>query len=72
MKVSYRGIGMESIFLMFQKPWKEYIDEVHEDYTECTKTTHSAYQLVECFLNRNYDNKAYVPSMFIPSCGQVG
>ena len=71
MKISYRGIGMESIFLMFQKPWTFYIDKVHDQPNECAKEKHTANELVECFINKAYRNKAYVPGMFIPSCGQV-
>ena len=74
MKISYRGIGLESIFLMFQQPWKHDIDMVHDNASDCGKTTHTTYDMVECFFLKNYKNKAYVPAMlnFVPSCGQVG
>jgi hypothetical protein len=72
MKISYRGIGLESIFLMFQQPWKQYIDKVHDNSSDCGKATHTSYDLVECFLKKDYRNKAFVPGMFVPSCGQVG
>ena len=76
-KKSYHGNGQESICLMFQRPASTYADVIHEvdnpeQPLQCeNKHQHTAVELVRCFAGRHYRNKAFVPKMFIPCCGQV-
>ena len=68
----YRGLGAESIFLMFQEPCANYADAIHFGQTCGIPEAHTPAQLVECFLRTDYGTKSHVPRMFIPACGQVG
>ena len=57
----YRGIGAESIFLMFKEPCGNYADAIHKGKICGTVTPHTPAQLVECFLKTDYGSKAHVP-----------
>ena len=72
MKEAYKGFGLETIFLMFQQKSQTFSDNIHEDLNvDCVGKKHSPQQLVQCFLTKQYTNKAFVPDLFIPICGQV-
>ena len=75
MKHSFRGSGMETIFLMFQKSIGEYYREIHPEGDTChaglTVDQLTMKDWMLCFLDKQYDDVCWVPSMFIPACGQV-
>ena len=75
MKHSFRGSGMETIFLMFQKPVGEFSTEIHPEGDKCHANLaieqHFTKDWVDCFLEKQYDESCWVPSLFIPACGQV-
>ena len=72
MSQTFRGFGLETIFLMFQNPCQTYVDLIHADNTPaCASKVHTPQELMQCFVSKHYLNKVDVPDLFIPACGQV-